>query len=349
MEKKGKKENKKQKEEPEPVEEKKEEKPFTFWDIKRGILMLVHIEIPIDGLKHLFLENNVSDLVKSPDKKKSLVEFFTAYYEKQGLKDQLENNELTILADYHFYNFEFAKDQLLLPDDKAALLMNIFATFVSFQHLQKERDPNAPRIDVTNEEKCKEVLAQKYDYLKETLILFAVENPPSSLKVFTAEQIDKILGYATSNYFKHFKLYSYALSIKQSVAEKKMLLYIDEARPVPSLKDALLKDKEGKEMQKTGRLDPKQSSSDVNKKEDKSDVPREEKKKAEKKEDEEKNVDKMIETINLSNEGKQALYSKIKEMKDEIDTQLQERQKKMAEKLEEMKGGKGKPPAKKAK
>ena len=181
-------------------------------------------------------------MAKAPDKKKTLADYFAALYEKLGLKDELEPNELAIIADFHFYNLEFAKDELLLPDNKAALLMNLLASFISFKHLEKGNEARESGLEPGTE--IKELQERRFELFKETLLAFAIDNPPSSLKVFSAEELKKIVDYALKTYFRHFELFTYAFSLKQSVMDKKMTLHVDEPIPVPPLKDSAVVQKE---------------------------------------------------------------------------------------------------------
>ena len=88
---------------------------------------------------------------------------------------------------------------------------------------------------------------------------------------------------------------------------------------------------------KSVRGEGKVSGIEVKKSEEKLEVFHEEKKKPDKKEEEEKNFEKMIENLSLNEEGKKTIYGKIKEMKDAMEAEMQERQKKLTERLDELK------------
>ncbi len=308
-------------------------------------------------MKQLFLESNVAELVRAPDKRRALSDFFLAYYEKLKMKDLLEPNELAILVEFHLYNFEFAKDELLLPDDKAALLMNILSAFVVFTHLEKEKECCIALPEGWTEDQCRRAVDGKFDSFKETLLAFSADNPPTSLRVFSTEELRKTLDFASRTYLRHFPLFMCAFNTQQRVKEKSMTIYVDEPIPVPALKDSNLIPQKDKEPPKTAAKEAKQAAPEAKKAEEKAPSQEEPKpedrkkpEKAEKKEEEqEKNVDKMIEALSLSEGNKQAIYAKLKEMKDELENKLTERQKGLETKLEEMKKGKGKAGKKPAK
>jgi len=286
-------------------------------------------------LKHVFSENNVSEIYKAKDRSQGFLTFFENYYRKLGLKDLLEQNELSIMTMFCIYNLEFAKVKLRLPDDKAALIMNILFPFVSFRHLDS-KDQIGCYIppEEWSDEKVKQKLSQKYEYLQIALLTFAKDNPPKSMKVFDPDVLIQILDYVSKTYFEHFALFACATGQMQKVKEKRMTLYMDEPISTPPLKEANLipnKEKEAKnakaEAKKTEEKKPDEKIAEQ----------KEEKKKSEKKEEEVKSVEKMIDSLVLSEEGKQSIYNKIKEMKEEMELKLAERQKKLEEKLEESK------------
>ena len=251
--------------------------------------------------------------------------FLLGYYEKLGLKDSAEHNEVSIVSDFCLYNLEFAKEKLRLPDDKAALLLNILFPFISFKHL----DSMGTYIDDSewSEEKCKEKLGQRFETFRESLLAFSADNPPHSMKVFEAETLASIVEYATKTYFSHFALFAYTTGKIQKVQEKKMTIFPDEPMHVLTLKDAVLippKD--------NVKSPPKAEQKKVEEK-----VEQKEEHKVSEKKEEEKSVETMLEELALSEEGKKNIQGKLKEMKDEVAAKLAERQKKLHEKLEEMK------------
>ncbi len=201
--------------------------------------MSVNNAASIEGLKHIFSAENVGALGRAASRKKALLDFFEAYYDKLGVKERLEPNELSIIADFHFFNFEFAKEQLLLPDDKAALLLNVLAMLFSFKHLDKSRREETKTAPALNEDACAGLLAQKFDSLKEVLLAFALDNPPASLKVFSPDEIQQTLDFASRSYFRHFSLFTFAANNPQQVANRSMTLYIDEPLAVPPLAEVM--------------------------------------------------------------------------------------------------------------
>jgi hypothetical protein len=66
----------------------------------------------IEGLKQIFGAPDIKALRESPKGRYAVVEFLANYFSRLGVKEKIDNNELNIIADFHFYNLGFAKDQL---------------------------------------------------------------------------------------------------------------------------------------------------------------------------------------------------------------------------------------------
>ncbi len=227
-------------------------------------------------MKKLFLPSDVTELYRSPKGKYAFVDFFSGYFARLGVKDKIDNNELNIIADFHFYNMEFAKERLLLADDKTALLLNVFAMLIAFKDFEassasiKSRGADErPKEDAgtvnvqlppnSEEEDYRIALEQKYDAFRDALMSFGVDNPPCSLRVFTADELRKILDYALGTYFSHFRLYSYVLSNKQLSDQKSIVVYIDEPLPIPPLSEGLQGNTEREEIESQHDEEPTQT------------------------------------------------------------------------------------------
>ena len=55
-------------------------------------------------------------------------------------------------------------------------------------------------------------LDETFDFFKNLLIAYCVHEPPHSLNVFTAKQIEAVIEYFVNSYFKSFKFYKYVFS-----------------------------------------------------------------------------------------------------------------------------------------
>ncbi len=228
--------------------------------------------IRLEGLKHYFTPRDVTVLYKAQKGKYAVVDFLTGYYQKVGVKEKIDSNELNLIADFHWYNLEFAKEKLLLSDEKTALLLNIFAMLIAFKDYEAGASPtkaeargkeepqmslaiSVPQTagEVNEEEEHRQALEQKYDVFTETMMIFATDNPPSSLRVFSADEVKKALDYALSSYFRHFRLYNDVLSNKQLSDQKSILVYIDEPLHIPPLSEGLVANHEREELE--GRED----------------------------------------------------------------------------------------------
>jgi len=285
-------------------------------------VLLLHLA----GLKHIFSEDCVSDISNGPNKREAFEKYLRSYYTKLGLKDSVEPNELAIMADFCYYNYEFVKD-LNFPNDKTALVLNLLFPFVTFQHLDTDSISIYIPTDNYSEENNRQRLEQVFERYKTSLLAFSADDPPNSLQVFTEEEIIKLLDYITRTYFKHFEVFSFITGIRQSVKNKKVTIYVDEpihTLPLKYAEEILPKEEEKKEVKKDVEEHVEEEQ-------------HEEVAKEEKKEEEEISLEKMIEALPLTEEEKEKLYAKIKIMREDVDNKLAEREKGLMNTIAEMK------------
>ena len=244
----------------------------------------------IEGLKKIFTTRDISELSASPRGKYAFIDFLAGYFSKLGVKDKIDNNELNIIADFHCYNLEFAKEQLLLTDEKATLLLNIFAMLIAFKDFEpttgslrsfspdpaKAKDELSNpslKVPTTEEEDYRLALEQKFDNFKDALLSFSIDNQPFNLRVFTGDEVKKIIDYVMDTYFGHFRLYSYVLSNKQLSDQKSISVCIDEPLPIPPLSEGLMgnfvrEEIEVKEDEEVNNVEQKQENQTEKKVED---------------------------------------------------------------------------------
>lgn len=296
----------------------------------------------------MFSPENVAEFCKSPKGKYAIFDFISLHFQKLGLKEKVDGNEINIIAEFHYYNLEFAKEKLLLPDDKTALLMNIFAMLIAFKDYEvtiktgskKSEEQNAPKSE---EEEYKASLEQKYEDLKETLLDFSIDNPPVSLRVFTEDEIKKILNYSMETYFQHFRLYSYVLSNKQLSDQKSISVYIDEPLPIPPLVEGLAGNTEREEFE--NKEDDEQENVKNDETEEKK-LQEESKENAseEKKSEEAKKVESEAGLVSktknkkLDQDDHARLNAKLGTIKSELEAKINAREKVLDQMIEEKKG-----------
>ena len=189
----------------------------------------------IDQLSFIFDQPKIEKVTASTDYKKIVFEILQDVHKELVKNEILEFNELNILADYHCHNLEFIQSISQLPKDKTALLLNIFASMLQFA--QKEY----PTIDSYEQyEKYKEeIKAGKLQLLKKLISPYLKESPPTSLKVFTSEEVEKILNYYTSTYLMYSHIYELVFSKKQGTQLKKIEVFIDDPNIADPLTDAM--------------------------------------------------------------------------------------------------------------
>eukprot|EP01022_Parablepharisma_sp_SALTPOND_P023681 TRINITY_DN506_c0_g1_i9.p4 TRINITY_DN506_c0_g1~~TRINITY_DN506_c0_g1_i9.p4 ORF type:complete len:461 (+),score=52.30 TRINITY_DN506_c0_g1_i9:39-1421(+) len=295
----------------------------------------------IEGFKEIFTPSTVSTLYPSPKGRYAFTEFMSNYFVKLGVKEKIDNNELNIIADFHYYNTCFAIEQLLLPYEKTALLLNIFAMLIAFRDFETsgliiktytERSQEAPKSE---EEDYKLALGQKYDFFRDALLSYSIDNPPLQIRIFTADEVKKILDYAMDTYFPHFRLYSYVLSNKQLSDQKTIEVYIDEPLPIPPLCEGLVANPEREEVDSKEEEDFSESLTDE-KENGIKETENKEEKAAEPTEVKKPEIGRK--PPKLKKETENIINNKVEQFKNEVQEKINEREKALEKVIEEIRG-----------
>jgi hypothetical protein len=228
-------------------------------------------KINIQNLITIFTPDDIIALTSSSDMHYGVTEFMTRYFTELGLQDKIDTNEINIIADFHYYNLCFAKDQLLLPNNKTALLLNIMARLIKFRDLGASNmmiKTMNQEMQRSKEEEYKLLLEQKFDELRDALLACSVDNPPFSIRIFTTDEVKKLLDYTMNTYFLHFRLYNAVMSNKQFSEQKNIEVYIDEPLPIPPLSEGLMDNPEREEIESEEEVDAGEQQKEENKEEE---------------------------------------------------------------------------------
>lgn len=179
----------------------------------------------ICNVEHIFSEKDISAIYSSPRIKPSMIDLLYSYYEKKGVKNKYDYNEIDVISDFHLFNLAFARDELLLKDEQVAVFLNIFACLLIF--------------DTNNNISDKERIDKKIKELSEHLDKLSINDPPQKINYFNEDQVRRILNYGKENYFRFFSLYSAVFTRKQSCTTKIIKLTIDPPPLIPKLTEAL--------------------------------------------------------------------------------------------------------------
>nr|KAG5698404.1 hypothetical protein BaRGS_006599 [Batillaria attramentaria] len=91
-------------------------------------------------------------------------------------------------------------------DLKQAIVMDMY-----YYSLQFARDNNfTTREDISKTPFGN--LEHTFKFFKELLLCHAVNRPPHSIELFSADEVRKITEYVINTYFRHFKMYKYAFT-----------------------------------------------------------------------------------------------------------------------------------------
>lgn len=110
------------------------------------------------------------------------------------LDDHRTSLKTGIVMDLYYYTLQFARENRFTKEQTSA-----FFSIVKKTH-----------------EVCIETpfgnLDQTFLYFKEMVLCHAVNRPPHSIELFTADQVRLITEYTVNSYFRHFKMYKYAFT-----------------------------------------------------------------------------------------------------------------------------------------
>lgn len=110
------------------------------------------------------------------------------------LDDHKTNLKTGIIMDLYYYTLQFARDNKFNKEQTSA-----FFSIVKKTH-----------------EVCIETpfgnLEHTFSYFKELVLCHAVNRPPHSIELFSADQVRLVTEYTVNSYFRHFKMYKYAFT-----------------------------------------------------------------------------------------------------------------------------------------
>ncbi|KAH3870790.1 cilia- and flagella-associated protein 119-like isoform X2 [Dreissena polymorpha] len=110
------------------------------------------------------------------------------------LDDHKTSLKTGIVMDLYYYTLQFAREHKFTKEQTSA-----FFSIVKKTH-----------------EVCTETpfgnLDQTFSYFKELVLCHAVNRPPHSIELFSADQVRLVSEYVVNTYFRHFKMYKYAFT-----------------------------------------------------------------------------------------------------------------------------------------
>ncbi|KAK7485387.1 hypothetical protein BaRGS_00023335, partial [Batillaria attramentaria] len=99
-----------------------------------------------------------------------------------------------IVMDMYYYSLQFARDNNFTREKTSAVFSII-----------KKTHEVAMETPFGN-------LEHTFKFFKELLLCHAVNRPPHSIELFSADEVRKITEYVINTYFRHFKMYKYAFT-----------------------------------------------------------------------------------------------------------------------------------------
>ncbi len=156
---------------------------------------------------------------------------------RENILQNFEKMELVLIADFHYYNLLFCKEDLMLSNRKTAILLNIFWELLShnnpgYARVKGDFQLQATQVGVDD----KSILDRKQlqtdvqhfrDLLcshstgktEEELRALNITKDTAEMKVFEVSQIQQIIEYAFGAYIDKFNLYKYVFENKKKNEE----------------------------------------------------------------------------------------------------------------------------------
>lgn len=106
-----------------------------------------------------------------------------------------------IAAEFHFYNYAFAKEK--------GFDIRAIATFMSVMNEVFINDTLMTNPIYTRKE--------SYEYFENFILQHSVDLPPKSIKIFKEHDVASIIEFATESYFRQWNLYKYIFSKQEKV------------------------------------------------------------------------------------------------------------------------------------
>ena len=158
------------------------------------------------------------------------------YMKREGILPNFEKMEIVLIADFHYYNLLFCKEDLMLSNRKTAILLNIFWELLSHNNpgYSKSKDTSAhlnlSSSDNNNllEKKTLDSDVETFKMLlynhscgqtEEKLKEMNITQDVAQMKVFEISQIKQIIEYIFGAYIDKFNLYKYVFENKKKNEE----------------------------------------------------------------------------------------------------------------------------------
>lgn len=133
-------------------------------------------------------------------------------------EEKMDYNELNILAEFQIYNLLFSKNELLLDDEKTSYLLEVFWKLLGISNQGDKIESKKAAEDLGD------ALDAKWGLFKQSMM----ERVQSG--TFDKDQLKKIVDYARSGYFRHFRLFDFVLNNSQLSDVKRVSIY--QERPM---------------------------------------------------------------------------------------------------------------------
>ena len=159
------------------------------------------------------------------------------YMRRENILQNFEKMELVLIADFHYYNLIFCKEDLMLSNRKTAILLNIFWELLSHNnpgYARVKEDFHLQTVQVGADDKSildRKQLKTDVQHFRDLLCSHStgkseeelraqnITKDTAEMKVFEVSQVQQIVEYAFSAYIDKFNLYKYVFENKKKNEE----------------------------------------------------------------------------------------------------------------------------------
>lgn len=138
------------------------------------------------------IQNEDFQAVITSNNKLEIQNYFQNIFSGPNSSAASQNQNHEILIDYFTKAVNFCTENLLFD----FLQVNIFLGILDEIHKFACQD-------------CFSNMREAYQYMRELLLIHAVNEAPWKLIIFQPEEITKLANFIVENYFRHYRLYKY--------------------------------------------------------------------------------------------------------------------------------------------
>ncbi len=299
-------------------------------------------------IEEIFKEKDIDEIWNSSNPSNTIFEILESYFRRLTGSIEYDSNMLWAMSEFHNNNLVFIKEKFNYPNRVISNLLNILSVLLNLKD-NSEFKPKTISNNMFNQSNSQEnqevefnsLSKEKLKEIKLGLLKYGLIQSRSSVvndnlnEIFYMKpfEITTLLDYLNNFYFSYFKLYYHFINIERITDNKKIDVIINRPLAVPPLSQAMKQIDEKFEFEEQVEDKKEEKKKNVVIKDEKLNT--EEKEKVEEKSGEPTSVEDMVQKLKLGEETRNIINQKLIELNKDVEIKINERQKKLEERLKE--------------